>query len=144
MNCEKCASPLAEGNSYCEKCGASASTTQQESPAAQATEPPVMSPPPINSQPAYAPYSYAPYSNTMQQGAEPLSVGQYIGMFLLLIIPIVNLVLLFVWGFGSGVNPNKRNFARAYLIIMAIGTVLSFVFIGAILSILSELTGGLY
>ena len=51
---------------------------------------------------------------------DPLSVGQYLGMFISLCIPIINIILLFVWGFGSGVNLNKKNYARAVLIIFAI------------------------
>jgi hypothetical protein len=49
--------------------------------------------------------------------SEPLSVGQYIGMFLLMSIPIVNLIMPLVWAFGGSVNTNKKNFARAFLIL---------------------------
>jgi len=42
--------------------------------------------------------------------------------------PIVNLVMLFVWGFGGGANPNKANFAKASLIWMLIGIVLTIIF----------------
>ncbi|NLC40514.1 MAG: zinc ribbon domain-containing protein, partial [Clostridiaceae bacterium] len=53
----------------------------------------------------------------------PLSVGQYIGMFLLMMIPVVNLVLLLVWAFGGSVNRNKKNYAKATLLLMLISTV---------------------
>lgn len=42
--------------------------------------------------------------------------------------PIVNLVILFVWGFGGGANPNKSNFAKASFIWMLIGIVLTIIF----------------
>ncbi len=39
---------------------------------------------------------------------------------LLLAIPILNIIMLFVWAFGGGVNLNKRNLSRAYLILFLI------------------------
>lgn len=65
--------------------------------------------------------SYKPYADST-----PLSVGQYFGMLILLLIPIVNIIMIFVWAFGNS-NLNKRNFARAYLIIALILIVISIV-----------------
>jgi hypothetical protein len=45
-------------------------------------------------------------------------------MYLLLGIPFVNLVLLLVWAFGSDVNLNRKNFARATLLIPVLSIVL--------------------
>ncbi len=55
---------------------------------------------------------------------EPMSLGDWIVTLLLMCIPIANIVLLFVWGFSSNVNTNKKNYSRAMLIFMAIGFVL--------------------
>ena len=63
-----------------------------------------------------------------QNNAPVIRVGEWIVTILLLAIPIVNLVMLFVWSFGGGVNPNKANFAKASLVWMVIGIVLSIVF----------------
>ncbi len=35
-------------------------------------------------------------------------------------IPLVGFIMLFVWGFGSGTNQNKANFAKGALILFAI------------------------
>jgi len=35
-------------------------------------------------------------------------------------ISLVNLIMAFVWGFGSNTNPNKANYCKAWLIFMAI------------------------
>ena len=40
-------------------------------------------------------------------------------------IPIVNLVVLLIWSFGSSVSISKRNWARAKLILVAVSTVIS-------------------
>jgi heme/copper-type cytochrome/quinol oxidase subunit 4 len=66
----------------------------------------------------------------------PITVGQWLITFLLMAIPIVNIILLFIWAFDSDTNPNKKNFAKAYLIIMAIGFVLA-ILIGILAFVLS-------
>jgi hypothetical protein len=63
-----------------------------------------------------------------QENASVVRVGDWVVTILLLAIPIVNLVMLFVWSFGGGANPNKANFAKASLIWMVIGIVLTIIF----------------
>ncbi len=63
-----------------------------------------------------------------QNNAPVVRVGEWVITILLLAIPIVNLVMLFVWGFGGGANPSKSNFAKATLIWMAIGIILTIIF----------------
>ena len=81
---------------------------------------------------------------TPQPGAEPLSVGQYIVMLLLLCIPILNIILIFVWSFSSGRNLNKKNLARAFLIFLAVGFVLVLVGGGALMGVLESIMDGYY
>lgn len=49
-----------------------------------------------------------------------VSVKSWLGTLALLIIPVVNIILLFVWAFGGDTNLNKQNYAKAQLILMAI------------------------
>ena len=56
---------------------------------------------------------------------KPISVGNWMLTTLLMCIPIVNLVLLFVWAFGSNTPESKANWARASLMWMVIAVVLS-------------------
>jgi len=58
---------------------------------------------------------------------EPISTKGYIGISLLACIPIIGLVLLIVWACGGCKKINKRNFARAMLIMMAIALVFSLI-----------------
>ncbi|TQR13280.1 hypothetical protein FG382_10810 [Psychrobacillus lasiicapitis] len=63
-----------------------------------------------------------------------MSVGEWLITMLIMIIPIVNIVMLFIWGFGS---PDKRrNYARASLIWMAISIGLIIIFYGAIFALI--------
>ncbi|MDP4147090.1 MAG: hypothetical protein Q8936_21885 [Bacillota bacterium] len=75
----------------------------------------------------------------------PLTVGNFMIMDLLMIVPIVNIVLLFVWAFGGNTNINKKNWAKARLIWLLIAIVfyiLLFIVLGA--SIFSAVNNGRY
>jgi len=52
-----------------------------------------------------------------------MSTGEWVVTLLIMMIPCVNIIMLFVWGFGNG-NVNRRNYCRAYLIMVAIGIAL--------------------
>ena len=65
--------------------------------------------------------------SNLQQSTDPLSFRDYLIMLLLLCIPVVNIVLLFYWGFSAKQNVNKRNFSRAYLVVLAICLVISLI-----------------
>ena len=62
--------------------------------------------------------------------APVMSLGDWIITFIILAIPLVNIIMLFVWGFSSSTNPNKQNFAKATLIIYLVGIILFFLFGG--------------
>lgn len=57
-----------------------------------------------------------------------MSVGEWMVTLLVSFIPIVNIIMYFVWGFGDNTNPNKANWAKAYLIWIAIGICLWILF----------------
>jgi len=52
-----------------------------------------------------------------------VSVGNWFVTILLMAIPIVNIILLFVWAFGSNTPECKANWAKASLIWFAIAIV---------------------
>ncbi|MCG8308124.1 MAG: hypothetical protein MI975_12085 [Cytophagales bacterium] len=49
-----------------------------------------------------------------------LSIKDWVITLIVAAIPLVGFIMLFVWGFGSGTNENKANFAKAALIVYAI------------------------
>lgn len=140
--CESCGVQLTDQEKFCHSCGAK--TAAQEPVKANTPAP---APVPENNRaqqftPAYVP----PPQNNMYAGqynqntsAAPLSVGQYILTFILLGIPLVNIILLLVWSFGSDVNVNKKNFCRAVLIMGIVATILSIVLGSVIVGLVNEL-----
>ena len=70
----------------------------------------------------------------------PVSVGEWMITMLLMAIPIVNLVLLFVWAFSGNINLSKANWAKATLIWMLILTI----FYAIVLIIFGSIIGGLF
>ncbi|MBS7785696.1 hypothetical protein KIH23_00170 [Flavobacterium sp. CYK-55] len=51
---------------------------------------------------------------------KPLSVKEWLITLLLMAIPLVGIIMLFIYAFGSNENPNRQNWAKAQLIMMAI------------------------
>lgn len=51
---------------------------------------------------------------------EPVSVKEWVVTYLILMIPLVNIVMLFVWGFGDSAKMSKANAMKAYLILSGI------------------------
>ena len=64
------------------------------------------------------------------RNAPVVSLGEWIITFIVLAIPIVNIVMLFVWAFSGATNPSKQNFCKATLIVYLVCFVLFFLFGG--------------
>lgn len=52
--------------------------------------------------------------------SQPVSLGDWIVTLIVLAIPLVGLIMLFVWALGGGANISKRNYCRAVLILFLI------------------------
>jgi hypothetical protein len=71
----------------------------------------------------------------------PMRVGEWLVTFLIMAIPLVNIVMMFVWAFGSNVNESKKSYFRATLIMAAIVIaiyIVLFIIFGATLLSLSR------
>ncbi len=75
---------------------------------------------PVYNQPPVQQPFYPPYDPTTQV----MSVGQYVGMFILSAIPIVNIICWIVWLCSSNTNKNKKNYIKASIILWIIGLVI--------------------
>ena len=67
----------------------------------------------------------------------PVSIGDWIVTILVMMIPVVNIVMMFVWAFSGGTNPSKANFFKAQLLFVLIAVVLM-----VLLAFLGVLAGG--
>lgn len=54
----------------------------------------------------------------------PLRVLDYLAILLLMALPVVNILAILKWSFFKGVNINKRNFARAALILSIVAVMI--------------------
>jgi heme/copper-type cytochrome/quinol oxidase subunit 2 len=66
--------------------------------------------------------NYNPYHMPVDNSV--MSVGDWVITMLIVAIPLVGIVMLFIWAFGDNTNQNKANFAKAYLIWIAISIAL--------------------
>lgn len=168
--CTSCGREIADGVAFCTECGtpapadAAPEAPQQpyvppvqqaaSSPAATATAAPPQTPPPSQpipqpqSAPQYAPAYGAEVPPPAGSKYEPITTGGFIGIMLLMCIPIVGQILMIVWACGGCRKVNKRSLARASLIMLAVGLVLSLVIgflarglIGSIVDQVEERTG---
>ncbi|MCL9659138.1 hypothetical protein SK066_16370 [Paenibacillus hunanensis] len=75
-------------------------------------------------------YNNAPPGYPPQPGqpAPVISVKEWMITLLLLAIPLVNLIMLFIWAFGGGTNISKSNYAKAALLWAAIWIVVYIIF----------------
>ncbi len=62
-----------------------------------------------------------------------VSVSEWIITALVMAIPLVNLVMPFVWAFGTGTKKSKANFFKAQIILALVGVLLWFVLGSAML-----------
>lgn len=65
----------------------------------------------------------------------PISVGNWLLTFIVMCIPLINVIMLFVWAFGGSSHKSKSNWARAALLLMLIiflGWLLFFVVLGSL------------
>lgn len=81
--------------------------------------------------------SYQPDSDL----EEPVSFGDWMLSILLMTIPCVNIIMMFVWAFGSGTKKSKSNYFKAVLVWTLIWTVLTVIMmvgLGGIIAAFSE------
>lgn len=133
MFCENCGKQIPDDAVFCTHCGAKQvgiAVTSQTRNSAQKPQPvrASPSPPPVQA----------------TGGVDLITMGQYLIMFLIMCIPIAGIVMLFIWGFGSETGPNKKNFARAYLVMMAIAIGVGIVMSIALGAIMASIMSSMY
>jgi hypothetical protein len=83
------------------------------------------------------------YQNLPGGVTEEVSVKDWIITILITAIPLVGLIMLFVWAFGDSSQPSKKNWAIATLIWYAIMIVLVIIFFIIFGAIIAAMFGGM-
>lgn len=81
-------------------------------------------PAPRHAPPAQSQQPAPQFAVPMDRRCSVLGTGAYIGAMLLLALPVIGLILGIIWACGGSVNFNRRNLARAYLILLLAALVL--------------------
>lgn len=133
--CTQCGTNVPDGVKFCTSCGKPMDVAPQKEPAMVAQVAGPQTAP--ASYPSAAPITPAPQvvSAPMPVGGdappakgskyEPISTGGFIGIMLLMCIPIIGQILMIVWACGGCRKVNKRSLARASLIMLVVGIVIS-------------------
>lgn len=66
-------------------------------------------------------YDYQYPGNNGHDKEDVVTIGHWIGVLIVLGIPIVNIIMYLYWAFSDSSNQNLKNFARASLILGMIG-----------------------
>lgn len=91
-----------------------------------AVPPPARNVSPAPGMPPYAvPGAYAQPYTPWEPQPEPLTLGRTVGTLLVGALPLVGWIVLLIWAFESGAEPNRRTLARGYLVVKAIGWALA-------------------
>ena len=87
------------------------------------------------------------YQQPQDNLEEPMSMGEWLISLLVMMIPCVNIVMMFVWAFSSTEKKSKSNFFKAYLIFFAIMIafmIIMMVIMGAAVATTLDNMGGYY
>lgn len=131
MNCLHCGASLREGATVCDNCGqAVVSATQQyQTPTnQQSNQQPNQQYQYGYQQPGSYNQNYNQNYNQAMGDSSVMSVGSWIITFIIFAIPFVGIVMMFIWAFGSSGNLNRRNYARASLLISLVMLILGIIF----------------
>ena len=128
--CTNCGATLEDDKKFCTECGTPVNAAEDAQEAA---------PFPPSVPQAQAAVPEQPRTPAMQQTIyggdappppgskyEPITTGGFIGIMLLMCIPVVGQILMIVWACGGCRKVNKRSLARASLIMMVVMLVISF------------------
>ena len=65
-----------------------------------------------------------------------MSVGQWVVTYLVMMIPCIGLIMTIVWAASSTGNLNRRNYCRAYLILIAVILVLTVILFAVMFAVM--------
>lgn len=73
---------------------------------------------------------------TLDPNTSVMKTTEWLLTLIILNIPFVGFIMSLIWAFGNNDNYNRRNFCRAYLIIVIIAFVLMIIFASTIFAVI--------
>ena len=67
----------------------------------------------------------------MANNNDVITTGDWVIVYLIMCIPLVNIIMVFVWAFGGGTPASKANWAKASLIWFVIVCILTLLVLAA-------------
>lgn len=75
---------------------------------------------------------------------KPMTMGDWLITFIIQAIPLVGIIMLFVWAFGDGTHPSKKTWAQASLVFALIMFILIIIILAALWTMFSSFFSGAY
>ncbi len=135
--CTGCGMKIPDNSQFCTGCGKSIDSNVSPQKEAAKVET-------VQAQPVVTPQQPVSASGSVYiEKQEPphgspyavMGVGTYVGVTILFCIPIIGWLICIVWACGGCKNRNKRNYARAVLILTIIGVIIA-VILSIVISLL--------
>lgn len=83
----------------------------------------------------------APYQQSQLDLEEPVKMSEWLISMLLMLVPCLNIIMMFVWAFSKTEKKSKSNFFKAYLIVFG---VLFALYLVIVIMIAAGVFGSLY
>ena len=113
--CANCGKELPDGMMFCTECGAKVTEPPKAEPVPQA--------PPVQPQPVYTPPPVQPQS-AVQSEEKYVKTSTYFWLMFLFGVPVIGFIMTIIMAFAPK-NKSLKNFAKAILIWVIVGLILS-------------------
>jgi uncharacterized membrane protein YdbT with pleckstrin-like domain len=85
-----------------------------------------------------------PLNTGFNTNYKPMTMGDWLITFIIQAIPLVGIIMLFVWAFGDGTHPSKKTWAQASLVFALIMFILVIIILAALWTMFSSFFSGAY
>ena len=131
MFCKKCAAKIPDDSVFCPECGQKLTADDPSN---------------VHTPKAQPQYQQSQYSQIPAPVYDPksatLSTGNFFWLPVITAIPVIGIILIFVWAFSKNTNINRKHYARAVLIWLLISVILfviSYMTVGGISGVMNAL-----